>query len=361
MSRLNRLPAAFTAGVLLFASGVVPARPDAVAIVDAAGRTVRLNRLPQRVMAIGHGPQIIAHLVFMFPEGAERFIGWERRGKTASDFIPLIDPDYNRRLFPLPNAGVEEVAAMKPDLVLMRGALPDPKGEALVKLGIPVIYLGLEDPSQYRKDVECLGAVLGNPARAGEINRFYRERLGRVEKALAGIAESDKPSVLLAMTISRGAKIAVEVPAMPWMQTIQVRLAGGNPIWKEAASVTTGWTVVNLEQIARWDPDRVILVVWHSMDPVKTIDGLASDPRWRELRAVRSGGLLAFPSDLYGWDTPDPRWILGVLWLAKTFHPGRFDGFDMKTDVEAFYHDLYGMSEGEIEAKILPAIRMEYR
>ena len=65
----------------------------------------------------------------------------------------------------------------------------------------------------------CLGARLVG---AG----FGGSGIALVEKALAGIPEAEKPSVLLAMTISRGAKIAVEVPAIPWMQTVQVRLAG---------------------------------------------------------------------------------------------------------------------------------------
>lgn len=333
----------------------------AVEVVDAAGRTVRLENLPRRILAIGHGPQIIAHVMFMFPESRERFLGWERRGTKASEFIPLIDPDFDKRIFPNPNAGVEEVAAHHPDLVLMRGLRTDPKGEALAKLGIPVVYLGLEDPEQYRKDIACLGTILGNPDRAAAINGFYRQRLGRIERGLAGLAEKDKPSVILAMTISRGAKIAVEVPAIPWMQSVQVRLAGGKPVWEEAAAATSGWTVVNLEQIARWNADRIILVVWHTMDPRKTLEDLKADTRWRELRAVREGRLRAFPSDIYGWDTPDPRWILGLAWLAKVFHPGRFAGLDMKTEVAAFYLDLYGMTAKDVDSKILPAIRMDYR
>ena len=349
--------------ILLLLAGVVwSARPnDPIEIVDAAGRTVRLPRLPRRILAIGHGPQIIAHLIFMFPEAGERFIGWERRGSTASEFIPRIDPDFSKRVFPDPNTGMEEIAALHADLVLMRGTRPDPKGEGLAGLGIPVVYLGLEDPEQYREDILRLGRILGNSRRAEFINRYYRDRLERLAGRLAGIAEKDKPSVLLAMTISRGGKIAVEVPAIPWMQTIQVERAGGRPVWTEAAAATGGWTIVNLEQIARWNADRIVLVIWHTLAPRETIDGLAADPRWRELRAVKGKELRAFPADIYGWDSPDPRWILGVSWLAKTFHPARFTDLDMKAEVESFFRELYGMSEAAVAEIILPAIRMEYR
>jgi iron complex transport system substrate-binding protein len=351
-----------TFAVLILISGTVFVfSQDPLVFQDAAGRTIKLEKPPQRILAIGHGPQIIAHLLFMFPESRSRFIGWERRGSKASEFIPLIDADFDKRVFPDPNTGVEEVAALHSDLVLMRGFMTDPKGDALEKVGIPVVYLGLENPEQYRKDIELVGLILGNPSRAKEINRFYQDRLDRIEGALAGLADDKKPTVFLAMTMSRGGKIAVRVPAVPWIQTVMVRLAGGRPVWAEAAADTSGWTVVNMEQIARWNPDRIILVVWHTMDPRQTLADLGADEMWRELRAVRGGEMRAFPSDIYGWDAPDPRWILGLVWLAKTFHPDRFVVTDMNAEILSFYHELYGMSPEDVETKILPTIRTDYR
>jgi len=352
--------AAFTAFVLITGTVFVFSQ-DPLEFQDAAGRTIKLEKPPQRILAIGHGPQIIAHLLFMFPESRSRFIGWERRGSKASEFIPLIDADFDKRVFPDPNTGVEEVAALHPDLVLMRGFTPDPKGDVLEKVGIPVVYLGLENPEQYRKDIDLVGLILENPSRAEEINRFYRSRLDRIERALAGLEDDKKPTVFLAMTMLRGGKIAVRVPAAPWIQTVMVRLAGGRPVWAEEAADMSGWTVVNIEQIARWDSDRIILVVWHTMDPRQTLADLGADEMWRELRAVRGGEIRAFPSDIYGWDTPDPRWILGLTWLAKTLHPDRFAGTDMNAEIGSFYRDLYGMSPEDIGAKILPSIRTEYR
>jgi len=361
LSRI-RLQAIF---LIVFIPGIVGsafiAEKNPLEFKDAAGRTIRLERIPQRILAIGHGPHFIAHLMFMFPESRDRLIGWERRGSKASDFIPMIDPDFEKRSFPDTNPGVEQIAALHPDLVLMRGMASDPKGEALTKVGIPVVYLGLETPEQYAQDISRIGHILGNSSRADEVNRFYQSRLDRISQALTGLRESEKPSILLAMTISRGGKIAVEVPAAAWIQTRQVLLAGGRPVWLKAAGVTSGWTVVNLEQIARWDAERIVLVVWYSMDARRTIEDLKADTRWRSLRAVQNGELKAFPSDIYGWDSPDPRWILGLTWLARTLHPARFKNLDMTTEIEAFFGELYGMSKKDVTAKILPAIRVEYR
>jgi len=328
---------------------------------DAAGRIRRFDRLPRRILAVGHGPQMLAHLLFMFPESRERLIGWERRGSTPSEFIPLIDPHFGSREYPGPNPGIEQIAALHPDVVLMRGMAADPKGEALEKVGIPVVYLGLETPERFEADIILAGRLLGNPSRAEEVMSFYRQRLDRVDRGLKGISEMEKPSVLVAMAIARGREIAVEVPALSWMQTIQVRRAGGKPVWADAAAGSSGWTVVNMEQIARWNADKVILVVWYKLDPRGTIDRFKSDPLWKSLRAVRKGDLRVFPSDLYGWDTPDPRWILGLTWLARTLHPDRFKDLDLAAEVKAFYGRLYGMSEAEVASKILPTVRLEER
>jgi iron complex transport system substrate-binding protein len=356
---LSRLIWIFIPGLL---AAFYPAgQSSPLELKDAAGRVVRFDKWPRKILIIGHGPQIIAHLMFMFPESRDRLIGWERRGATGSDFIPFIDPDYAKRVFPGPNPGVEQVAALRPDAVLMRGISLEAKGEALLKVGIPVVYLGLESPEQYRQDIDRIGRLLGNPGRAEAVNRFYQSRLDRIDRGLTGLAETDKPSVLLGMTLKRGGKIAVEVPAQAWMQTLQVLRAGGHPVWLDTAALSTGWTVVNLEQIARWNAEKIILVVWYTMDPRSTIEEIRADPIWRAMRAVRNGEIRAFPSDLYGWDSPDPRWILGLSWLARTLHPGRFPTIDMKTEIEAFFGELYGMTKADVASKILPTIKADYR
>jgi iron complex transport system substrate-binding protein len=345
----------------LLAAAPSAGQPSVLELKDAAGRVVLFDRLPRKILMIGHGPQIIAHLMFMFSESRDRVIGWERRGSTASDFIPLIDPGYANRIFTDPNPGVEQVAALHPEVVLMRGLALEAKGEALVKVGIPVVYLGLENPEQYRQDIDRIGRLLGNTARADAINRFYQTRLDRIDRELSGLAETEKPSVLLGMTLKRGGKIAVQVPALAWIQTSQVLRAGGRPVWKDAAALTTGWTVVNLEQIARWNAEKIILVVWYTMDPRRTIEELRADSKWRAMRAVQDGEIRAFPSDLYGWDSPDPRWILGLTWLARTLHPGRFKAVDLKAEIETFFGELYGMTKADVASKILPTIKADYR
>ncbi len=348
----------FLCPVLLSAGTLAP---PAIILTDAAGRAVRLPALPRRIAVIGNGPYIIAHMLYMFPEGRERLYAMEKKGRSASEFLPLIDPGFEKKVFFAPNPGPEAIAEIRPDLILTRGAAAGAKDAALAAVGLPVFHLGLETPEQYERDIRNLGELLGNPGRAGEIASYFKTKTESVAAALQGLKEEKKPRVMLALAIARGGKIAVEIPALQWMQTIQVKLAGGSPVWQEAAERTSGWTVVNLEQIARWNPDQIVVVFWHSMDPRKSLDDLRTDKLWSALKAVRTGRLYAFPADHYGWDTPDPRWILGLIWLAARFHPDRFPNYDVKREISAFYGKLFGMDGQAVEAKVLPSIRTDLR
>ncbi len=317
--------------------------------------------LPERLVVVGRGPHMALHLMYMFPEGRQRLVGMEKKGSTVSDFLPLVDSSFTSKTVMDANPNTEQIASLNPDLVIMKGVTEDTVAQSLAKVGIPSLYLALETPAQFVKDVTNLGLVLGNPKRAEEILAFYQSRIDRLTKGLAEVKDADRPRVLLLEYSDRGGSVAVQVPARAWMQTIEVQTAGGNPVWLEGAQETDGWTITNFEQIARWDPDKIFLVVWYTLDPQKVINDLKVDPKWSMLKAVKSNEMYAFPSDIFGWDQPEPRWILGMDWLATRMYPERFKDIDMHAELTAFFGQLYGMDKASIEASILPKVKMDVR
>jgi iron complex transport system substrate-binding protein len=342
-------------------AGSSPQDTKPVRIIDATGRSVELARIPQRLVVVGIGPYMALHLLYAFPEGRQRLVGMEMKGTSTSDFLPLVDPSFRNKSVLNSNPNAEQIARLKPDLVIMRGEAVEKLGESLAQVGIPTLYLALETPEQFFKDVRNLGIILGNSRRADEILAFYRTRLDRLHKGTAGLREQDKPRVLLVEYSDRGGKAAARVPGKSRMQTIEVQTAGGNPVWLEAALGVEGYTIVNFEQIARWNPDKLFIVVWYTLDPQTVINDLKSDPQWSALKAIVNKQIYAFPGDLFGWDTPEMRWILGMEWLATRIHPERFKDIDMKSELMAFFSQLYGMSKPAIEAGILPRVKMDVR
>jgi len=329
-------------------------------VTDAAGRTVELAKPPERIVVVGRGPYMALDLLYMFPGASRRLVGVERKGQGTSDFVPLLDPTFGEKAA-LQSPGPEQIAALHPDLVIAKNEVLDQTGTALGEIHVPVCYVGLETPEQFYRDVANLGTLLGQPARAREIAAYFQGRVARIRDGWRGVPEARRPRVLLVEYSERGGGAAVRVPAKPWMQTLEVETAGGRPVWLDSAAPTSGWTVANLEQIARWDPDVIVLIVWYTLDPAKVVATLKADPQWSALRAVRGGNLRAFPSDVYGWDVPDPRWLLGMTWMAKTLYPGRFAGLDVPAEVRSFFATLYGMDAAAIESGVMSRVRLDVR
>jgi len=149
----------------------------------------------------------------------------------------------------------------------------------------------------------------------------------------------------------------VNVPPASWLQTTLVQLAGGEPVWLDAAG--SGWTVVDLEQIAAWDPDYVFVVNYDG-DPAPATQALRADRGWVALKAVREGHLLGFPGDFASWDQPDTRWILGLEWLASRLLPDGTFSFDFQAEMRAFYQELYGLDQAAFETHVLPLLNGNY-
>ena len=330
-----------------------PTAPQAVTVTDALGRQVTLPSPPQRIVITGKALIIIADAVYIFPEAPQRIMALGSASQGTSNFIALIDPDYAEKATIQPDAGAEQIAALHPDLVILKSYLAETVGAPIEALGIPVIYLDFETPEQYTRDLGILGQVFQNEARAQEVAAFYQSRVAQIQAAVSDVAV--KPKVLMLYYTDRDGAVAFNVPPRAWMQTRLVEMAGGIPLWVDT-NLGKGWTQVTLEQIAAWDADD-IFVISYVKNSSEVAAGLKSDPQWQALRAVREGRLYAFPGDLYSWDQPDTRWILGLTWLAARLHPERFPQMDIVAEAQQFYQALYGLDQAFFEQHIRPTFR----
>ena len=328
--------------------------PIYITLTDAIGNELSFSEPPERLVFAGRASQIIIHAAYLFPEAIDRVAGMEQRVQRKNSMLPLIDPKYEQKTQFERDAAAEQIAPVQPDAVLMKTYMADRLGDPLEQLDIPVIYLDLETPEQFFRDVESIGALFDNPERAEEVKSFYQARLEQVETALNGLKLEDRPSVLLIQYDTRSGEVAFNVPSANWLQTVIAELAGGEPVWTEAVT-SGGWTVVNFEQIAAWDPD-LIMVVNYFDDPGIAVAELRNDPKWQALRATQEDKIFAFPGDFLSWDQPDTRWILGLQWLATKIQPDRFESLDLLVEVKTFYEEMYGLDAETFEAEVLPLI-----
>jgi molybdenum ABC transporter molybdate-binding protein len=321
-------------------------------VTDALGRAVRFEKSPQKIVLAGKALFMVADAVYLFPEAGKRVVALGSTQQGSSSFIPMIDSTFADKITLDSSAGVEQIAATQPDCVIMKSTNASSLGKALEAAKIPVVYLDFETPEQYPRDLKTLGQLFENPDQAAKLTEYFKTKAEAVTSVVSGLTDDQKPSTLVIYYNEKDGTIAFNVPPMTWMQTLLVSNAGGTPVWKDA-NPGSGWTKVSLEQIAAWNPDVIFVVAY--FNPVNdVVTQMKADSKWKSLTAVKNNKIYGFATDVYSWDQPDTRWILGLNWVAGKLHPDLFPGLDMTKQAEAFYQDLYGMDDASFQKNIVP-------
>lgn len=328
----------------------VPEEEAAVTVEDALGRSVSFPATPQRIVLAGRATFMLTDALYLFPSVGELVVGVGRTNQGLGDFFPLLDSRADDKAALGRNASAEEILAQRPDLVILKSQMAGSLGSALESAGARVVYLDLETPEQYDRDILTLGEILAQQERAQEIISLYRERRRRLETAIEG---RRTPRVLLLYATETGGSYTYSVAPEGWIQADQVRLGGGEPVWL-GSSVSPGWNQVQFEQIALWDPEVVVLVSYRQR-PDALVRELREDPLWQELEAVRTGAVYAMPADYYSWGQPDTRWILGAEWFAHLLHPEAFSQ-SFESRIRSFFRDFYGFDEQRYRTAIAPVL-----
>ena len=330
--------------LMMFLSTGGAAQDAGYTVTDSLGRTVRFDTVPERIVLAGRGTALTAGALFMFPEAAGRVIAVADTDQGLGDFYPLMDRSFESKIRFANGAGMETIASFGPDLVILKESMRNPLGDTLETVGIPVLYLNLESANRFLGDIAAVGTLLGNQRRSSEIVDYYTKRLRTVTELVSGVARPR--ALVLSYSEVDGASVFA-IPPASWIQTWMTETAGGIALWKEA-NPGGGWRKIGLEQIAVWNPDRVFIVSYRTA--AAAVVGEMDVSSWW------SGRLRPFPADFYSWDQPDPRWILGLQWLAATLHPDRFGGFDLRAEVKSFYATIYRLDPSTVEREILPRI-----
>ncbi len=312
-----------------------------IRITDTTGHTVVLKNYPKRIVFSGRASIMVADALYMFPEAQQRIVGVGATNQGRGNFTKVVDRRYKTTIYLGRDAGVEQIAAAKPDLVILKNYHKRDLGNPLSQLGLPVVYLTLETPALYEKDFKVLGKIFNDPERANAVISYYRTMSNRITSRTKNLTK--RPKVLFIYHSTRDGEVAFNVPPKRWIQTEMVRMAGGDPVWIQEVS-GKGWVKINFEQIAAWNPDQIYVSAYRQ-NVKKIVAALLQSPRWKNLKAVKMNKVKAFPVDFYSWDQPDSRWILGAAWLAKQIHPDLFQDFDIQKITRNFFKELYFMND----------------
>ena len=294
-----RFRASLSVCCLALAACAAPARDaarahGAIIDVDDFGDTLRVPATPPtRVVSLN---PTTTEIVFAIGAGA-RLVGrsqwdtWPDSARAVPNLGPAVRPN------------VEMAIAAHPDLVLLYASADDrPAAARLRAAGIPVAALRIDRISQFRRATRDLGALLGDSARAATVVDSVDATLERVRAATAGL-----PRVRVFMPTWEQPVIAIGGGS--FMNEL-IEIAGGRNVYADLAAPSP---TVALEDVVSRDPDVVLA------SPESRARILA-DPRWRAVRAVRLGRVLAYDTMVVG----RPSVVLGAaaVSLARLLHPG---------------------------------------
>ncbi len=234
-------------------------------------------------------------------------------------------------------SNAETVLALKPDFAL---AWKAPFGdlakqrERFDRLGLPTVFITLDGLADWPAALRFVGGLLGRETFAEPRAVYVEKALARLAGSVGKVPENRRPRIYYA----EGAD-GLATDCHSSFHTEAIELAAGYNVHRCQQKNRMGMERVSIEQVLAYDPD-IIVVEDRAAMPV-----ILHDPRWRTLRAVRSGQVHGIPHWPYNWIDRPPSVMraLGAQWLASLFHPDHFR-FDLHREVRVFYHLFFGVT-----------------
>lgn len=200
---------------------------------------------------------------------------------------------------------VDELLAVRPDLVIASVPYRNESLAAILKAGCPVLALAPHSLADIEQDFRLIAAAAGVPARGERLVADLRDAVAEMRRYTA-----DLPSRPRVYCEEWGKPL---IHSQLWVREL-VEAAGGVFLGEPGAQTTP-------EAVAASDPD-VILAAWCGAGDRVPLGKLAARPGWERLRAVREGRVYCIADELL--NTPAPTLVDGLRAIATALHTGLF-------------------------------------
>lgn len=317
---------------------------EEIEIVDMAGETIKLDKVPEKVFATTPIGTIILYSI-----DPDKIIGWNYDLKEGEKEFIL--EEYHD----LPNLGgagreainTEELLKLDPDVIISMGET----NEGLIDIGKPVVYL--DDSLESLPEVyEILGKVLGEEERAVKLAKYCRETIDYVEEKSSEISEEDRVGVYYA----EGPNGLETEPAGSYHGVVLDKVGGKNVA--EVSEINNkGKSEVSIEQIISWDPE--VIISWDD-ERGGYYSGILEDEAWGGISAVKNKDVYEIPNKPFNWfdRPPTVNRILGLKWLGNLLYPEIYD-YIIEDEVREFYKEFYHyeLNDEELNKLLINTIR----
>lgn len=282
-----------------FSGGCVFGRRGPVSAVDDAGREIRLERLPAKIVSMAPSNTEILFAIGL----GDRVVGvtnYDNYPPEVSGITKVGDawtPDY------------EKIVSLAPELVLAVGTPDSQLVKGLEGYGLKVFILQAATIDQVASDIELVGKITGAEKQARKVAQETRARVQAVRAKVPAVGDAARPRVFWALdaelwTVGPGSFVDDLIVS-----------AGGRNV---GASLGLPYGKFSEESLLEADPDVIIIPV---LDPAVP-DALSRLAGWNSLKAVREGRVYQIDPDIVS--RPGPRIAEALEQVARLLYSDLF-------------------------------------
>jgi len=290
--------------VLVFSIACSTATPTpAGAVVDDLGRSINIERIPQRIVSLAPSN---TEIVFALGLG-DKVVGVTE----YCNYPPEALDKEKIGGYSTPN--IEKIIELQPDLVLASSIHAKEFIPALEERGLTVFALAPENLDGIIEDIQMVGEVTGKEEEASELVTQMENRIEEITNTTKNMQE--KPRVFFITwhdplwSVGSGTII----------QEL-IEKAGGVNIFQDI----TGHGTVDLEGVVFRNPEVIIACTGHGEAKSKPFEWAKSDEsRLQVTEAGKNNRIYQVDADLI--NRAGPRIVDALEWFAYFTHPEVFD------------------------------------
>lgn len=292
----------------------MPGKESAAAsytMVDEKGTEVSFGAKPTRILTLSMSTDEVV-LGLVEPEKLVA-VNALLDDPVSSNVTELVKNIPQRVRYP----SVEEIASLKPDLVIMPDWGDVSQAESLRDLGIPVVVCkGAKNLAEITSSIQVIAAAVGEPERGQLLCQKMDDKLAKIQSLTQEIPESERKSVVLLSLMKSYGGIGCSFDEA-------CRYAGVRNGMAELG-IHTGQAMTK-EQLVKINPDYLFLPTYTNngtYDVTEFRDTYLKDPALAELKAIRNHGLRE-PNESYIYNCSQD-FVFGVQEIAYQVYGDRF-------------------------------------
>lgn len=288
---------------LLFLAMACAPEPLPGTFVDDLGRTVDIEKVPQRIVSLAPSNTEILFALGLEDKlvGVTEFANYPEAAKAKPKIGGFTSVD------------IERVVSLEPDLVLATNIHEGTVIPALEEVGLTVLALAPKTLDRVLANIILVGEITGKSQEATRLVTSLEERIKAITDKTKALAEAERPRVLYLTWHD-----PLWTAGLGTLEDELINKAGGENI----AHDLTRYKTIDLETVIHRNPQVIIVITGHGEAKDLPFYYVKSEPRLGATEAVMAGRVHQIDADIFV--RPTPRMVDGLEQLAKFIHPELF-------------------------------------